>query len=302
MVAWIEMKRNSTVNTREFEYFMKVCEVGSITAAADELFVSRSAVSRAVTSLEDEFDCVVFERSKGGVQLTKQGELVYDMVQAIRGNFQSVKSRLYALRNAKNAATLRVGITPTNGYTVFSNFLQPVMEKGEVRLCIEEHSAFDAERLLLDNVLDVFFTPVPPSSDFFGSIDIYCNPIMIGMREGDPLKDTRSITLNDIAELPIGFLTAKAPIEKSLEAFVEQERKSTNVVIRSSDSLLLKKMTQLGFIYTISSRDTMASWDGVECRELGFLKPSVHRLLWLASSELRPELAAFIKGLDIRES
>ena len=57
-------------------YFNEVARLGSIRKAADRLHVAPSAVSRQIAQLEHEVDAILFERSKGGVQLTVAGEVL----------------------------------------------------------------------------------------------------------------------------------------------------------------------------------------------------------------------------------
>ena len=66
-----------------FEYykvFYHVCACGSLTAAAQELCISQPAVSQAVRQLEKEAGTKLFFRTSKGVQLTREGELLYHYV------------------------------------------------------------------------------------------------------------------------------------------------------------------------------------------------------------------------------
>jgi LysR family nitrogen assimilation transcriptional regulator len=62
---------------RQLKYFIAVADSGSISAAARTLHVVQSAVSRQVTNLEAELEAKLFDRSKAGVKLTLQGQVVY---------------------------------------------------------------------------------------------------------------------------------------------------------------------------------------------------------------------------------
>ena len=42
----------------QLRYFKAVCEFHSVTKAADELFISRTAISRSINALEQELDIV----------------------------------------------------------------------------------------------------------------------------------------------------------------------------------------------------------------------------------------------------
>ena len=68
------------VNFEYYKVFYHVCAHGSLTAAAQELCISQPAVSQAVRQLEKEAGTKLFFRTSKGVQLTREGELLYHYV------------------------------------------------------------------------------------------------------------------------------------------------------------------------------------------------------------------------------
>lgn len=59
---------------RQFEYVREIAATGSITQAAQKLFVSQQALSEMLKLLEKELGFRIFERSSRGVKPTKAGE------------------------------------------------------------------------------------------------------------------------------------------------------------------------------------------------------------------------------------
>ena len=57
----------------QLRYLIAVAQCGSISAAAHRLFVSQSSLSVAVRDLERETGVTVFERSRKGITLTREG-------------------------------------------------------------------------------------------------------------------------------------------------------------------------------------------------------------------------------------
>ena len=51
----MRMKRGRIMKLYQLEYFCTVCEAGSITNAAERMFVTQPAVSAAVHALENEY-------------------------------------------------------------------------------------------------------------------------------------------------------------------------------------------------------------------------------------------------------
>jgi Transcriptional regulator len=63
--------------SRFSEYFIAVAKTGSLRKAADQLYISVSAIHRQITLAEEEFGIVLFERLPSGLKLTLAGELLY---------------------------------------------------------------------------------------------------------------------------------------------------------------------------------------------------------------------------------
>lgn len=59
---------------KQLEYFRAIQEEGSISRAAEKMYISQQGLSKAIHALEKELDCKLFERNAKGVLLTKAGE------------------------------------------------------------------------------------------------------------------------------------------------------------------------------------------------------------------------------------
>ena len=57
----------------QLEYFIKIAECGSITKAAQELYVSQPSLTKAIANLEAEYDIRLLERTPKGVRVTPRG-------------------------------------------------------------------------------------------------------------------------------------------------------------------------------------------------------------------------------------
>lgn len=90
---------------------LKVYECGSFLAAAKELSLSQPAVSQHIKALEWELNVKIFERNKGKLVVTKQGEQVLICAQKMVGLENGLKQKLKDGQNQINH--LVVGVTHT---------------------------------------------------------------------------------------------------------------------------------------------------------------------------------------------
>ncbi|MGO3886830.1 MAG: LysR family transcriptional regulator, partial [Mycetocola sp.] len=61
------------ITLQQLRYFVEVAAEGSISAAADLLYVSQPTMSAALKDLESRVGCTLFIRSARGVTLTEDG-------------------------------------------------------------------------------------------------------------------------------------------------------------------------------------------------------------------------------------
>jgi DNA-binding transcriptional LysR family regulator len=93
--------------------FLEVARRGSITAAADALRYTQSAVSRKIAALEDEVGAPLFQRlPRRGVRLTDAGSALLPHAEAVLGRLDAARREVAALAEL-GAGQLRVGAFPT---------------------------------------------------------------------------------------------------------------------------------------------------------------------------------------------
>lgn len=96
--------------------FHAAAQAGSFTHAGDSLHMSQSAVSRQVSSLEQDLGVPLFHRHARGLLLTEQGELLYRTARDVLMKLESVRTRLSDSKD-KPSGILRVTTTVGLGST-----------------------------------------------------------------------------------------------------------------------------------------------------------------------------------------
>ncbi len=97
------------VNLELYKIFFTVARCGSLTKAAEELYISQPAVSQAIKTLEAQLGTPLFTRMHKGMQLTPQGgELIIKDVEKSLKLLSGVETKLAELRESATG-TLRIG-------------------------------------------------------------------------------------------------------------------------------------------------------------------------------------------------
>lgn len=101
------------VNLDLYRVFYTVAKCGSLTKAAEELFISQPAVSQAIKQLENQLGTTLFNRTHKGMELSAQGgAIVFQDVATALKLLNGVEDKLSELK--QNATgTLRIGASET---------------------------------------------------------------------------------------------------------------------------------------------------------------------------------------------
>ena len=77
---------------RQIKYFVTVVDTGSFTEAAEECFISQSAISQQILSLEKELGVQLLVRSTRRFTLTEPGKYLYSHGKKLLGETEKLKN------------------------------------------------------------------------------------------------------------------------------------------------------------------------------------------------------------------
>lgn len=161
------------MNTKNLEYFIKVVDCGSFTKAAEESYISQSAISQQIKSLEDELGYKLMNRNKKGFELTEAGKYIYLEGKNIINNIKEVSSHAGFI-SKNNNQTLRIGYVINYGYHELKKALMLFSEKyPEVKLEIKGGTHEVSSLNSINDVIDILIGDQrKPFSDFYNNVEL----------------------------------------------------------------------------------------------------------------------------------
>ena len=103
--------------------FEAAARCGNFTRAAQELYVSQPAVSRMLARMEDHIGVRLFERVRGGIELTESGRILYTKISEGFNGIESAIREIEARATGVESVTLSV----STGFT--THWLMPRMSR-----------------------------------------------------------------------------------------------------------------------------------------------------------------------------
>ena len=144
----------------EIDAFLTVVQAGSISKAAEQLFVSQPALSRRLKTLENELGYSLLERKKGAriLTLTVAGAAFLPIAEQWRSLWHESKLVL----GQTNRPLLRAGaVDSINTYTMPHVYLHLMEDKPEIQLKIVGNGSLEGYRLIEMGALDISFVAYP---------------------------------------------------------------------------------------------------------------------------------------------
>lgn len=235
-----------SVKLELYRVFKEVAEAGNITAAAQTLFISQSAVSQSIKQLETALQARLFSRSPRGVTLTGEGQMLYEYVRSALSLLSTGEDKLSQAQQLL-LGTLTIGASDT----VTSLFLTPYLEAFHrkhpgIRLKIVSGRSAKVLSLLKSGVVDIAFASSP--SDKTNLLDFPCFETHSVFVAGSdyPCDFDHVYSLQEIAAFPLILLERKASSRVFLEQYFLKRGVTLTPEIELSSRSLLVDMAAIG--------------------------------------------------------
>lgn len=193
---------------KQFEYVLKIAEEGSITHAAQRLFISQQAISESLRLLERELGFQIFHRSRKGVTPTTTGQEFLNDLNAIMPTIK--KWQTYA-QNEEDTIKISILVQHVLRFLLTdSDLVETLSNTTDASIqwkCLNGYQLIEAIKLesnaisimLIDQDGEVYEQLMDlKQSDDYEISELMCIPMAVVMRADDPLAKKDEIALPDL--------------------------------------------------------------------------------------------------------
>ncbi len=206
-----------------YEYYKVFFAVGrnkNITRAAEELLSSQPAVTRVIKNMESEFGCQLFIRSKTGVEFTREGQNLYNLIEAPCNLLMRADQELYQSVGWKSG-TIHIGTTDTALQCFLFDFLETFRKKYvDINFKIRTGSSSKMISQLKSGEIDLVFNTTPfPNVRSLSVTPVYeIRDILVGGRKYKALQN-KPATLKDLQNYPFILLSRNMQYRQFVDDF-----------------------------------------------------------------------------------
>ncbi|MFS2033814.1 LysR family transcriptional regulator [Polaromonas sp. CT11-55] len=232
------------MNLRFVEAFYWVASLKSISRAADKLYLTQSAMSSRIATLEEELGILLLDRRDKQFKLTVAGARFFVYAQKLLELQREVKQEMGS--GAPMAVSMRIGAIES----VLHSWLIPWLEKLRVdHPGLELELTVETTPILMDQVqrgtLDLVFAALPASAD--GVRNQTFPPMDMAFVGNPALHKKRNYRLDELAEMELlTFQKGSQPHVTLLDLFKQNRMEPKKVHAISSISAMVQ-LVQGGF-------------------------------------------------------
>lgn len=188
---------------KQFQYFIKIVEEGSFTAASEKLFIAQSALSRQMKLLEEEIDFQLFDRTDKKVKLTAAGEVFY---KKIKDNMHYLNEIIGVSKNIAEGKNRQIKIAHSSSIIMDDKKVQILKEISLTQQINFEINTLSSEHqilALLNGEIDIGLIrpPVLHTLEEITTLKLYEQPLFAAVYIDHPkFKETQSIQIKDLKD------------------------------------------------------------------------------------------------------
>ncbi|MER6170861.1 LysR family transcriptional regulator [Streptosporangium sp. NPDC001681] len=287
------------IDTRLLRYFIAVAEEGSLTRAAERLFVSQPALTKQIKQLEIQLGMRLFTRSRAGMALTEPGQALAKRVPALLAGWDQVLRETKHVAN-RAARVLRVGFMASAANEATQHIVAAFARRRPGwRVDMRQAAWSNPAAGLADGDVDVALLRLPfPGQDTLRVEVLFAEPRWVALPTAHPFATRDLIPFRDLWDEP--FVAALSETGRWRDYWLAADERDghpvrVGAVTDHPDDWLSAIANGYGIALAPESAARFYARPGVTYRPVGGVSPSQVGVAWAPAGDTDPVIQDFVR-------
>jgi DNA-binding transcriptional LysR family regulator len=277
--------------------FCAVVEAKSISKAAVKLRLSQPTVSLQLQALERELHARLFDRKGPRIELTPEGELLYEIARALVQGLVELDSDFEARRNNVEHGRLAIAAGESTIQYVLPSTVQAFAKAHPgISLALNNVTGIDGLRQLRERRVDFCVGPLLdiPADIEFEPVVVF-DPVVITAAK-HPLSKLRKVTLKHIGKFPLILPPRHLSTWRQVELVFQQHQIPYEVRLEVGGWEVIKRYVELGLGISIVINVCLTGNEKLDVIPVKRYFPQrMYGLVTLKGRRLSPQARSFIR-------
>lgn len=278
--------------------FCQVARLGSVSRAAEALFLSQPAVTLQLQALERAYGLPLLERIGRRLTPTREGQLLYELarplVEGVDGLDGEFRQRLQGLKGGE----LNIAAGSSTILYLLPKLVQAFREQHpEVQLKLHNVTGKDGLALLRSDAVDLAVGSMLDAPNDLAWAPVYSFDPMLICPPGHPLADTPELRLADLSPYGLILPPSRLTTYRMVDLVFQQNRVPYTVALEVGGWEVIKQYVAMGLgISIVTSICLSAADEGrLVARNLrDYFPPRRYGVVMRKGKYLSPQARAFV--------
>jgi DNA-binding transcriptional LysR family regulator len=226
--------------------FCDVVETRSFSVAASQNFVTQSAVSQQIRTLEERYGRRLLERTRGNVQLTPAGEVLYQVSKEIVQRYQDMEARLQVIAQ-RVAGTVRVATVHSIGlYELSAQIKRYLKAYPQVHLHLEYSRSSKIYEDALRGQIDLGVVAYPSRRPQITVLPFREDRLVLACPPNHPLARHRQVSIRKLQGEPLIGYERDIPTRRETDRMLRRYGVEVHYVMELDNVETMKRVIEIG--------------------------------------------------------
>jgi DNA-binding transcriptional LysR family regulator len=287
--------------------FCAVAKSGKMTDAAEELFLSQPAISLQIRALERELDTVLFERHGPRINLTREGQELYEMARPLVEGLDTLNARFNRqMKGDLDSGEVIIAAGESTIIYLLPRLVQQFREQyPNIHVQLRNVTGRDGLAMIRDDEVDFAIGSMLDVPSDISYQPVYSFEPALIMPIGHELAERERVRIEDIAPFGLILPPRRLTTWRMVDRVFQQHQVPFNVTLEVGGWEVIKRYVELDFGISIVTGICLRDDDklvaknmsdyfpkrsyGTVMRRGKFLSPQARAFLEVAEESRMPE-------------
>jgi DNA-binding transcriptional LysR family regulator len=234
------------VHLETLQVFCDLVESGSFSAAAAQNFITQSAVSQQIRALEARFDQPLIERTKGHVQPTPAGLLLYQASKDITGRYHELREQIQSFGSVVSGSVRLATVHSVGLYELSEPLKKFLKAYPQVNVHLEYSRSSKIVEDVLNGRIDLGIIAYPTRVPQISIIPFREDRLVLVCATHHPLARRRTIGLRDLQGQDVVGYERDIPTRRAMDRVLKRKHVTVRYVMELDNIETIKRVVEIG--------------------------------------------------------
>ena len=284
------------MQTYNLQAFITVAELSSFSRAAEQLFLTQSAISKRVANLEQELECQLFDRIGHEVHLTEAGSTLLPRAKQIISDVEDSRREIHNL-SGEVCGVLSLGTSHHIGLHHLPAILKSYTRKfPKVELDLHFMESEAICEAVLNGTLEIGIATLAsePPNGLISALS-WDDPLEFVCGHEYPLSQKQTISIDELASYPAILPPKESATSKILSSLFEEHDQQLNTTMATNNLETIKMMVSINLGWSLLPKTMLSN----SINNIGVNKIKLQRKLGVVHNRKRSLSNAGAKLIEL---